>query len=356
MKRIYLDYVSLTPIDKRVMKEMKKYSSGEYTNPSALYASGVLAKKALMEAKKKVADILHAHSDEIIFTSGGTESNHLILNNFLAKDIVISTIEHSSIIKNKDTVHVSVNNDGKVNLEELKKVITTETKLVSIMLVNNEIGIIEPIIEIAKIIRNVRKENNSQYPLLHTDACQAGYLPLHVEKLGIDLMTLDGNKIYGPRGVGMLYVKRGSMKISRAGTENLPGIMGFAKALEITDNMREKESERLNVLKNFFVEELIKINSEIIINGNINITSPHILNISIPNIDNEFLVLQLDAKGVECSTKSACLYNEDESYVLKSIGADSHTSIRFSFGRDTTKGQLKKVLNIIAKILSKTYN
>ena len=341
MKRIYLDYASLTPIDKGVMKEIKKYSSKNYGNPSALYASGVAAKKAVGSARKKIADILHAHSDELIFTSGGTESNHLILNNF--KNSVVSSIEHSSIIK-RDAKRISVDVNGVVNLDEIKKAITPETELVSIMMVNNEIGTIEPIADIAKIVRDERKKRGSAFPLLHTDASQAGLLPLHVEKLGVDLMTLDGSKLYGPRGVGMLYVKRGTIKIDRAGTANLPGIMGFAKALELADKLRDREYKRLSDLKNFFIKELQEKIPGTKVNGDRSMTSPHILNISIPDIDNEFLVLKLDAKGIECSTKSACLTEEDESYVLKNIGASSATSIRLSFGRETTKSDLKKVL------------
>lgn len=346
-RRIYLDYASLTPIDKRVAKVMRKYEKKEYGNPSALYASGVSARKVLDESRQKIARSINAHSDEIIFTSGGTESNNLVLQNFFGKHIIVSSIEHSSIIKNKHLTQIPVDKNGIVNLEELKKAITPETALVSIMMVNNEIGSIQPIKEIAKIVRDCAKKFNSKI-LFHTDACQAMLLSLQIEKLGIDFMTLDGNKIYGPRGVGMLYVKRGTANIERAGTENIPGIAGFATALELAEKTREKEYSRLMELKKFFLEELKRKNPEIKVNGSLENSSPHILNISIPNIDNEFFVLQMDAKGIECSTRSACLKDMDESYVLKAIGSDSRTSVRFSFGRQTTKRELKKALkNII---------
>lgn len=353
MKRIYLDYASLTPIDKRVMEEIRKYSKGDYSNPLALYASAIKAKRVIEDAKSRIAKAIHAHPDEIIFTSGGTESNQLVLRN--SKKIIIGAIEHSSIRKTeKEVTIIPVDKDGIVDLDILKKSINPETTLVSIMMVNNEIGTIEPIHEIAKIIRDYRRDHNSKFPLFHTDASQAGiHLPLYVEKLGIDLMTLDGQKIYGPRGIGMLYVKRGSMEIDRPGTENVPGIMGFTSAIEIAEKMREKETDRIADLKNFFLNELKKINSEIKVNGNIENSSPHILNVSIPDIDNEFFVLKLDANGIECSTKSACLKDEDESYVLKAIDADSHNSVRFSFGRDTKKADLMYVLKVIKKILSK---
>lgn len=353
MKRIYLDYASLTPIDKGVMKQMKKYSTGDYTNPSALYLSAVNAKRALEDAKNRVAKVLHAHPDEIIFTSGGTESNRLVLDSYKGKHIIISAIEHSSIIRNTEATIIPVDKEGIVDLEFLKKSITPDTALVSIILVNNEIGTIEPIHEIAKIVRDANKKFNTKI-LLHTDASQAvTHLPLYVEKLGIDLMTLDGHKMYGPRGVGMLYVKRGSVKIDRSGTESIPGIMGFAYALELAEKVREKETKRIQELKKYFIEELFKLNSGIKINGSLENSTPHILNISIPDIDGEFFVLQLDAEGIECSTKSACLRDEDESYVIKTIGADSKSSLRFSFGRGTVKKDIKKTIKVIGKIIAK---
>lgn len=326
----------------------------DYGNPSALYASAVAAKKAVQDARTRIAKVLHAHPDEIYFTASGTEANNIVLKG-IKGDVIVSSVEHSSIIETmKDATVVGVDKDGVVDLDALKKAITEETRLVSIMLVNNEIGTIEPIQEIAKIVRDARKKFGTTI-LLHTDACQAGLLPLHVEKLGVDLMTLDGHKLYGPRGIGMLYVKRGvtieplitgggQERGLRSGTENVPAIMGFALALEIADTIRDEEWKRLSDLKEFFIMGLKNFK----INGAADVTSPHILNISLPGIDNEFFVLKLDAKGIECSTKSACLRDEDESYVLKAIGADSKTSVRFSFGRNTTKSELKKVLkNVI---------
>lgn len=348
MKRIYLDYASLTPIDKGVMKQIKKYSTGEYTNPSSLYASGMAAKKAIENAKERIAKVLHAHPDEIFFTSGGTESNSLVLRKFIEKKIMISAIEHSSVLNSrnftlfKDIKHVLVDQNGIVDLEFLKNNLNSEIGLVSIMYVNNEIGTIEPIHEVVKIVRDFNKKNNTNI-LVHTDACQAAvHLPMYIEKLGVDMMSLDGHKMYGPRGMGMLYVKRTVTEtigyIEKAGTENVPGIMGLAHAVELTEKMREKETMRVAELKGFFLSELKKINPEIKVNSSLENSVPNILNVSIPSIDNEFFLFQLDAKGIEVSTKSACLRDEDESYVLKAIGASSKNSVRFSFGRGTTKG------------------
>jgi cysteine desulfurase len=377
MKRIYLDYASLTPIDPRVLREMKAYSSRVYANPSSLYKEGVTAKKALAEGRAKAASYLNAHADEIVFTSGGTEANALALEGVgraavhagfvnpaagMKPHIIVSSIEHSSIIETAamlekhgcEITRLPVDRNGVISIDELKKAIKSNTVLVSIMMVNNEIGSIQPIKEIAKVIRRAR---NGNYPLFHTDAAQALYEEMDVQKLGVDLLTLDGGKVYGPRGIGALYVKRGTPieqiiygggqeRGLRSGTENLPAVMGFGKALEIAGRevRNKKEGARVQALKRIFIDGLKSIRPDIKINGDSNVSAPHILNISIPGIDNEFLLFQLDAKGIACSTKSSCLRDEDESYVLKSIGADSRASMRLSFGRWTTKGEIKKAL------------
>jgi cysteine desulfurase len=439
MKRIYLDYASLTPIDPRVIREVKKYSGAKYANPSSLYKEGVAAKKAMEEGRKKVADFLHAHSDEIVFTSGGTEANNLAIDGALKAaytngiekpHLIISVIEHSSIMETAnileklgvEVTRLSVNSSGIISLDELKKAIKPNTFMVSIMMVNNEVGSIQPICEAVKIVRHARKAKaadatDSMYPLFHTDAAQALYEDLNLESLGVDLMTLDGSKVYGPRGIGCLFVRRGTPiepiiygggqeRGMMSGTENLPAIMGFAKALELvgaemldsgtgylgTEHFT-KVKWNVSNMRALLVEKFKEIRPDIVINGGEDMslapplksvkkvdtfadigkdsvavagrmknaaaeTSPHILNVSIPGIDNEFFVLQLDAKGIACSTKSSCLRDADESYVLKAMGADltgdrhgSKTSIRFSFGRWTKKGDIDKAAKIIAGIL-----
>lgn len=380
-KRIYLDYAALTPVDRRVLQEIKKYSSPGYGNPSALYKEGVAAKKALEESRTSVASFLHAHGDEIVFTSGGTEANGLALegagrtahrNGNPKPHLIISAIEHSSIIETaammeKQGVEVTrllVDSAGLISLDDLKNAIKPTTYMVSVMTVNNEIGTIEPIYEAMKIVRRSRTEG-SRYPLFHTDAAQAVlYEDLNMEKLGVDLLTLDASKAYGPRGMGCLYVRRGTPieqimygggqeRGLRSGTENVPAITGFARALDIAAKEREAETKRMSEFRTYFIEKLRTIRSDIVINADSISRSPHILNVSIPGIDNEFFVLQLDAKGIACSTKSSCLRDEDESYVLKAIDADSKTSVRFSFGRWTKKGEIDKALKIIATIVEK---
>lgn len=396
--RIYLDYASLTPIDPRVLKVMMKYSNNEYANPSSWYKEGVAAKKVLDNSRKLVANFIHAHPDEIIFTSGGTEANNLAILGVLRAiknkggknikqerpHIIISEIEHSSIreivlkLENDgcEVTQIPVDSRGVIILDELKKSIKPNTVLVSIMTVNNETGAIQPIREIAKIVRHARSKNSgSKYPLFHTDAAQATlYQDLNVEQLGVDLMTLDGGKVYGPRGIGALYVKRSILnKVSngdgalieptmigggqefgmRSGTENIPAIAGLVEALEIiganNGKDRTKEIERVGKLRNDFMSGLSEISKDIEINGDKSgaSASPHILNISIPNIDNEFLLFQLDAAGVACSTKSSCLRDDNESYVLRAMGAESKTALRFSFGRWTKKADIQRALRII---------
>lgn len=401
-----MDYASLTPIDPWVVSEMKKFSGREYANASSIYKEGVASKKTIENARITIGDFIGAHSDEIFFTSGGTESNNIAILGAvesLLKDgvqysemhIVVSSIEHSSVIETAKYlksrgVHVDfipVDKCGVVDLDILKKSLKVNTVLVSIMAVNNEIGTVEPIREIAKIVRDYRKslhedllEENinraadswrnkilpelaNHYPLFHTDASQAGlFQELKVEKMGVQLMTLDAGKVYGPRGTGILFKKRntpispiifggGQEKGLRSGTENVPAIMGFAKAVELARNERESETQRLQELKNYFIDTFKTLRPEIIIHGEGTVVSPHIVNIQIPKIDNEFFVLQLDAKGISCSTKSSCLRDADESYVLKAIGADTHTSIRLSFGRWSRKAHIRKLIRVILQLL-----
>ncbi len=386
MRRIYLDYASITPIDKRVIREMRRFSGSHFANPSSWYKEGVSAKKALDRARKGVADFIHAHSDEIVFTSGGTESNGLALEGVgrAARDsgiqtphLIISAIEHSSIMEVANMMEkrgcrvtrLAVDANGAVSALELEKALTPDTYMVSVMAVNNETGSAQPLREIAKAIRNFKKKKgdglDSAYPLFHTDAAQAAlYDDLYVEKLGVDLMTLDGGKMYGPRGIGALYVKRGTPiqpiiigggqeSGLRSGTENIPAIVGFAKAVEIAEIEKSKGArEKISALRERFISRLKEIDPKIHVNGG-EASSPHILNVSIPGIDSEFFVLQLDAKGIACSTKSSCLRDQDESYVLKAIGADSRQSVRFSFGRWTTKRQISRALKIVRSILQK---
>lgn len=382
MKRIYLDCASITPVDKRVLRVVRKYSGNEYANPSSWYKEGVDARKVLDQSRKTVASFIHAHADEVVFTSGGTEANSLAIIGYIEAlhkkgmkyedmHVMCSEIEHSSVrecfdvLKNKGVACniITVSQKGVVDIEDLKSKLNSKTVLVSVMLVNNETGAIQPIKQIAKTLRHFAKTSGHNMLVLHSDASQSAYVEINVENMGLDMLTLDASKVYGPRGVGCLYVRRG-VEISpivygggqegglRSGTENLPGIAGFARAIDIAGKEREKEFARLSGLKKYFIDSLKAIRADIYLNGNIDTSSPHIANISIPSIDNEFFVMQLDAKGIAVSTKSSCLRDESESYVLSAMGANGNNSVRFSFGRWTGKGDVSKVLKVVKNILA----
>lgn len=404
MKRVYLDYASLTPVDKRVERVVSEYAKAEragvYANPSSIYSAGIEAKKVLEASRAGVAKFLNAHADEIIFTSGGTESNGLALEGAgraarragnEKPHIIISAIEHSSIIEiaammekhGCEVTRLAVDHSGMVSLDELKKSIKPNTFMVSIMTANNEIGVIQPLREIAKIIRHARANiTKSAYPLFHTDAAQAAlYYELNAEKIGADLITLDSIKVYGPRGTGALYVKRGTPIEQimygggqenglRSGTENVAAAAGFAKALEIAGEERQTETVRIVGLRDYFIEQLKTRFSALKIHGayaagdiekrlanNINVTlaGEEKTGITKTDIDHEFFLLQLDVRGVMCSTKSACLRDEDESYVLRALkNAVQKTpqALRFSLGRFTKKRDIDYALKMIDDIVA----
>jgi len=383
MKRIYLDYAATTPLDLRVKKAMEPYFTQKFGNPSALSAEGVEAKKALDSARAVAARALEAHSDEIVFTSGGTEANNLAL--FGAADaisrgstslvgeveprphIVTTNIEHSSILEPLKDFYVSyvpVEPNGIVKAEKILAAIRPNTVLVSVMYANNEIGTIQPIAKIGKGIRALGKKR----PLFHTDACQAPlYLNCLVNALGVDLLTLDGHKMYGPKGVGALYVRRGTKLAPqllgggqeqglRSTTENIPGIVGFAEALRLATVERKTESLRLKELRDKFYADILKNikTNKVILNGECEDRLPNNLNISLPKVDTEMLVLKLDAADVACSTKSSCLKDEKRSFVVAALGGDkkrAESSLRFTLGRATTARDLARVVTILGRIV-----
>ncbi|MCX6735523.1 MAG: cysteine desulfurase family protein [Candidatus Parcubacteria bacterium] len=378
-KCIYLDHSATTPLDKRVLSVVQKISSEIYGNPSSLHKEGVEAKKALLEIRKDIAEAIGANPDEIIFTSGGTESNNLALFGVVQDPkkfhLIVSSIEHASVLecarelekRGAEVTYLPVDSDGLVSPKDVKEAIKENTVLVSVMYANNEIGTIQPIAEIAKVIRHSKSK-----PIFHTDACQAvNYLDMNVLRLGVDLMTFNASKIYGPKGVGALFVKRG-VKISpilfgggqekgaRSGTENVAGLKGFAEAMRITEEMKEKESARLLKLRDFFIAEILKKIPGTVLNGSAEKRLPNNVNISIPGTDAEALVIQLDARGISCSTGSACAnisHDGKVSHVIEALGFGrnrSASSLRFTLGRDTKKEDLFCTVNELSKILKIT--
>lgn len=379
MIKTYLDNAATTPLDKRVIKEMKRYWRKDFANPSSIHSMGVEAKKTLQKARKTIADLLHAHDREMTFTSGGTEANNLAVFGLVNKGahFITTEIEHSSILecfkelerKGFKTSYMKVDGEGLVNPKDLRELIKPETVLVSIGYANGEIGTIQPMKEVMKEVRHARKERSG--PLyFHTDASAAvQYLNLNVEELGIDLMTLDAQKIYGPKGIGALYVRDG-VKIApiifgggqekglRSGTENIPLIVGFAKAMEINERLKERENDRLTKIRDHFFSEVKKLIPNSVINGSLESRLPNNIDISIKGEDGEMLVLRLDEAGIVCSSGSACASGSGESAIVRTISQRSGMdedgrakgALRFSLGRDTKERHIKHLLKALSKI------
>ncbi len=370
----YLDNAATTPVDERVLKIMLPYFSDKYGNPGSMHQKGLEAKEAVDEARKTIAKLISAEPNEIIFVSGGTESDNLaIIGTAMAlkekgNHIITTNIEHHAVFDTCEyleeqgfkVTYVGVKENGIIDPKDIEKTITPKTILISIMHANNEIGTIQPIAEISKIAK-------SKDIIMHTDACQsAGYLDIDVNKLGVDLMTLNGSKIYGPKGIGILYAKKGTIlqpliygggqeKGVRSGTENVPLIVGFAKALEIAHSVRDKESKRLIKLRDKLVAGLKKKISNIHINGDLEKRLPNNVNISFLGVEGESMLLHLDSKGICASTGSACSsHSLEPSHVIKALGLTdeaSHGSLRFTLGRHTTEEDIEKVLKELPKIV-----
>lgn len=366
---VYLDHGSTTRMDERVKEEMEPYLDRIYANPGSLHNLGLEAKEALQKARERVAKILNCQPEEIIFTSGGTESINLALKGIKKGHIITSKIEHPAVLetckfleKNGYTVtYLNVDKEGLIDPKDVEEAIRDDTVLITIMYANNEIGTIEPIKEIGAIA----KKHNIPF---HTDACQAGSLNIDVEDLNVDMMTLNGSKIYGPKGVGILYKKKG-IELEpllhgggqefglRSGTQNIPGIIGFAHALELEQD--KKENQRLIKLRDYLIDELLKI-PKTFLNGSKDKRLSNNVNISFLDIEGESILLHLNEKGIYVSTGSACSSEKLEiSHVLDAIGLDhdyAHGSIRFSLGRHTKKEDLDyliKELKVIVDSLRK---
>jgi len=392
-KKIYLDYASTTPVSKKVFKKMKPYFIDVFFNPSSIHKGGLVAKKAIQESREKIARILSVRSQDVYFLGSGTESINLAMlgvvrkflhdekfKNILNGDrphLIITSIEHPAVMEaarrlereGADLTIIPVLQNGLVDTQKLRAALKPNTVLVSVMFANNEIGTILPISKISREIQEYKKKigrEKNDFPFFHTDASQAvNYFSVQVEKLGVDLMTIDAGKFYGPKGVGVLYKKHsvpiepiifgGSQEDGlRAGTENVSGIVGCAEAFVDAQKNREKESKRIIYLQLYFMEQFLKIFPNAILNGDLRQRLPNNINFCIPESNAEFLVLALDAKGVAVSSTTACksLGDNSYSYVIEALGRPecAASSIRFSLGRATTKNELKKVIKILEKI------
>lgn len=383
-RQVYLDYAAATPMDSRVIASMEPFLKEKFYNPSASSLKAKEVKKDLALARSQVASLLGSKSTEIIFTAGGTEANNLaitgIASNYPKTEIIISALEHESVLaparqlkKHGWTIkEVKPDPLGLINISEIVNLVTDKTVLVSVMYANNEVGTVQPIKQLAQHLQKIktkRKLAGNKTPLyLHTDGAQAAnYLDIHVNQLGIDLMTLNGGKIYGPKQSGVLFIKTGVVispiihgggqeRGLRSGTENTAACIGFATALQITSNLRKDETYRLGQLQKYFISSLENKIPEIQINGSMKYRLPNNIHITLPGTDNEKLLYGLEEKGVICAAGSACSASSEEaSHVLLSMGlseAEARASIRISMGRDTTKSDVDQFLISLESLLT----
>lgn len=382
-RHVYLDHAAATPMDPGVLAAMRPFLEGAGGNPSSFHGDGKDAKDALDLARERVAALLHARPDEVLFTSGGTESDNLAVlgyaraNKEKGMHLVTTSFEHPAVLESvahlekKEgfaATYVSPGRDGLVKPEDVLAAVRPDTVLVSVMLANNEIGTIQPVAEIGRELKRMRDAGASK-AVLHTDACQAaGALELDIEKLQADLLTINGGKVYGPKGIGALYAKRG-LKLQplqfggtqergiRPGTENVAGAVGLAEAFALARSRMAEENPRLAALRDRLIEGLLARVPKTRLNGHATQRLPNNANLSFLDVEGEALLLYLDAAGIEASTGSACTSAALEpSHVILALGLPyevAHGSLRFTLGRATTQDDVDYVLETLPPLVAK---
>jgi cysteine desulfurase len=376
IKSVYLDYAATTPLDPEVLQEMLPYLSEKFGNPSSLYSCAKDAKAALDIARSRVARMIGAETDEIVFTGSGSEADNFALkgvafaNRARGRHLITSSIEHHAVLEacrfledeGFEVSYLPVDKHGMVSPDDVKKAIKSGTILISIMHANNEIGTIQPIREIGRIARQAGV-------VFHSDAVQtAGHLPIDVNELNVDLLSASAHKLYGPKGVGFLYVRKGTRltplihggdqeKGRRASTENVAGIVGLGKACEMAQQDLDCESQRLTLLRDRLIEGLVSGIEQVRLNGHPVYRLSNNINISFTHVDGESAVIDLDKEGICASTRSACNSNSAEpSHVLRALGLPPEqalSSLRFSLGKWTTADDIQKVLQVLPGIVSR---
>ena len=379
---IYMDHSATTPVRSEVLNAMLPYFASDFGNPSSIYTIGQEARKAVDDARERIAHILGARMGEIVFTSGGTESDNAALKGVafalraLGNHIITTTIEHHAVLHTCyqleqfgfDITYLPVDEHGLVNPQDVVDAITDETIMVSVMMANNEIGAIQPIEEITRLVKAEAGRRNRTV-IVHTDAVQAaGFLDINVRSLGVDLLSLSAHKIYGPKGVGLLYVRRGTPfeeqnagggqeRQRRSGTENVPGIVGFGEALRLAVSEREETSEHCLRLRERLTQGIFETIDGVRLNGHPEHRLPSNLNISIEGVEGEPVLLGLDFAGVCASSGSACSSASLEpSHVLLAIGLTAEmaqSSLRITLGRDNTVAEVDYLLSILPDMISK---
>jgi len=375
---IYLDHAATTPVDPRVLEAMLPYFTEQFGNPSSIYAAGRQARAAIDQARARIARILHCQPREIVFTSGGTESDNLAIKgvawwhrlNGRGNHIITTAFEHHAVLHSVqylekfgfEATYVRPGPDGIVRVEDIEAAIRPDTILISVMYANNEIGTIQPIAEIGKLAH--------RYGILfHTDAVQAaGTLPLDVERLHVDLLSLSAHKFYAPKGVGLLYVRQGTKLLwqqnggsqesnRRAGTENVPGIVGMATALELAYAEREERNAHLLALRDRLIDGILQRIPDARLNGDREQRLPNNVNVSFEGVDGETILLNLDMHGIAASSGSACTTGSTEpSHVLLAIGLtpeQARSSIRLTLGKDNTEQEIDRTLNVLEETVTR---
>ncbi len=395
MKQIYLDYAATTPLDPSVRRAMEPFLATHFGNPSSLHRFGQAALRAIDEARTVIANSLEVTFREIVFTSGATEANNLAIRGAVKHalaykkkgplKIITSAIEHESVLETcrdlePDTIEIAiipVNREGFIDLEKLKASLDDQTVLVSVMYANNEIGTVQPLKEISDAIQIFKSKHSppqSPYPLFHADAAQAfNYLDCRPTNLGVDLLTLSAHKIYGPKGMGTLYLKHdpkknwlpvtatttggGQERNLRSGTENVAAIVGFAEAVKVTISGQFKETARIRKLRDYLWKRLRMIVPELILHGPLENRLPNNLSIGWPGVKGEELLIYLDLNGIAASSGSACNVRAAEpSHVLQALGYSAEKAregLRISLGRLTTKAEIDKLCGMVLKLKNK---
>ena len=375
---IYLDYAAATPIADDVLAAMQPYFSDVFYNPSATYLPAKQAKEALEAARGKVAHWLGTHPTEVIFVAGGTEGNNLAIAGVMAHfpncSVTVSGIEHESVLAPARQFNCSValtTEQGRVDLDDLRSKISDTTVLVSVMYANNEVGTVQPLGQIAAMldeIRTARRQAGNTLPLyFHTDACQAAnYLDMHVSRLGVDMMTLNGGKLYGPKQSGVLYAAShvqlepvirggGQERGLRSGTENVAAAVGFAEALDAAQAMRADEVKRLTELQNQAYALIAEKLPQARINGSTKTRLPNNLHITLPDTDNERVLIKLENAGILAAAGSACSASDEEpSHVLRAMGlreSEARSSLRFTMGRATTHRDIETLVKTLETLI-----
>lgn len=377
-KPIYMDFAAATPLDSEVLAAMQPYFSDKFYNPSALYLAAKSVNTDLSKARLRISRSFGVRPTEIIFTAGGSEANNLAIHGVMQQHpgakLAVSAVEHESVLQPATSykpIVLPVDNMGMVQLDELARLVDDQTVLVSVMYANNEVGTIQPIKRVANTLEELRKSRKNrsiELPLyFHVDACQAAqYLDMNLSRLGADLVTVNGGKLYGPKQSGLLYVKAGTKLVPqitgggqefgyRSGTQNVAQSVGLSVAIEKAIGMKAKEAKRLQALQAAFLHLLAERLPQAVLNGSRKQRLPNNVHITISGVDNERVIMALDEAGIQAAAGSACsASNEEPSHVLLAMGysaADAQASLRFTMGRTTTEDDIRATVDTLVKIV-----